>query len=224
MSKVRSAVALVALLALSQMAGAATSLPYTFTNGTVADANQVNANFSALASAIDAKPAGPAEWVQLYDRNYTNKLTATGNLNLSNAGINPDFTTGGFSLTTTTVTNDTLNFPAPGHYLITVQLHASFPFPLTPPAFGSTYQILFNIMDANNQTLGDMVFDGMIPNDPGAILDNTLSTSFVVYNGAAAPKLHIALANFNFNDAFQSSLSVYDIIIVVQKWETPAAP
>ena len=33
------------------------TLPYTFSNGTVADANQVNANFSALKSAIDANAA-----------------------------------------------------------------------------------------------------------------------------------------------------------------------
>jgi hypothetical protein len=37
---------------------AAVSLPHTFTNGTIADADQVNANFDALATAIDGLSAG----------------------------------------------------------------------------------------------------------------------------------------------------------------------
>lgn len=51
------AAALVVALPLSV---AAVTLPYTFQNGTLADANEVNANFAALASASDVEtcPAG----------------------------------------------------------------------------------------------------------------------------------------------------------------------
>ena len=51
-----------AIAALSLVAGslfAATTVPNTFVNGTVADADEVNANFEALAKAIDNIPAGP---------------------------------------------------------------------------------------------------------------------------------------------------------------------
>lgn len=47
----RNAFVAAALLALPISVGAVT-LPFTFTNGSIADANQVNANFTALASAL----------------------------------------------------------------------------------------------------------------------------------------------------------------------------
>ena len=57
-----------------------------------------------------AGPSSPQSFVQLYERNYTNEITTTGTfLNLSNDGINPLYTSGGYSLSTGTVTNDTLN-------------------------------------------------------------------------------------------------------------------
>jgi hypothetical protein len=43
----------------------ARALPFTFTNGTVADANQVNANFAALASQQGVAPAGSSNLVDL---------------------------------------------------------------------------------------------------------------------------------------------------------------
>jgi hypothetical protein len=45
---------LLVLAAAVPLALLATTLPHTFTNGTVADATQVNANFETLATAIDA--------------------------------------------------------------------------------------------------------------------------------------------------------------------------
>lgn len=221
MSAVRNLATMFCSIVLSQLPVSATSLPYTFSNGTVADADEVNANFSALADAIDAKPSGPAQWLQLFDRNFTNELSTTGPLNLSNAGIDANFTTGGFSLGTNTVTNDTLTFPEAGHYLVTLQLKTSFLLPLSPPTFGSTYQILFNIVDGSNTTLNSLVVHGMIPNDPNAILQHTLSTSFIVRDPSNPPVLRVLLSNFNFSLAFENKLGVYDIILVAQKWEKP---
>lgn len=51
------------LIAIPLSVGALT-LPYTFTNGTIADASQVNANFSALAGAV-GPPTCPSGMTQI---------------------------------------------------------------------------------------------------------------------------------------------------------------
>lgn len=165
-------------------------------------------------------PAGPQSWVQLYDRNYTNELTSNSYINLSNEGINSNYTTGGYTLASThSVTNDTLIFPEPGHYLVQIHLRASFLLPLTPPTFGDVYQILFNIVDRNDSTVGSLVFNGIIPNDPNAILDVDLSSNILIYDASVSPQIKIRLSNFDFSNAFENQLSVFDIAIQVQKWE-----
>jgi len=174
------------------------------------------------ADSIDVSvPHAQQSWVQLYDRNYTNELTALVNLNLSNAGIDPVYTTGGYALTTTETTNDTLVFPEPGHYLVHVQLTASFLWSITPQTFGNTYQILFDIFDGD-QRIANMNFNGMVPNETAQqsdVAEVTLSRSLIVYNPSTAPNLKITLSNFNFDLAFEKELSVFNILIQVQKLE-----
>lgn len=160
-------------------------------------------------------------FVQLFDRNYTNELTANGDLNLSNEGINPLYTNGGYTLTTDTVTNDTLNLPGPGLYHIEISMRASFLLPVSPPPFGSTYQILFNILNESDSSINNLVYNGIIPNDPNAVLDTQLSIQFLYNTTNLAPSLRILLSNFDFNLAFENKLSVFDIIVIVQKWESP---
>lgn len=48
------------MLATSAYSAPAVVLPHTFTNGTPANADEVNANFDALATAVGNVPAGPA--------------------------------------------------------------------------------------------------------------------------------------------------------------------
>ncbi|WP_312048037.1 hypothetical protein [Anaerotignum sp.] len=156
-------------------------------------------------------------YVQLFDRNYTNELPSLGALNLSNDGINPVYSTAGYSLTTTTVKNDTLNLPGPGLYHIELSLRASFFLPVSPPPFGSTYQILFNLLNETNSNIVDLVYNGIIPNDPNAILENQLSIQLLYNTAALSPSLRVLLSNFNFNLAFENKLSVFDIILIVQK-------
>ena len=167
-------------------------------------------------------PAGPQSWVQLYDRNYTNELTASGDyLNLSNEGVNSNYTTGGYLLTSTHMTtNDTLVFPEPGTYLVQINMKTSFLYNNAPaPTAGNSYQILFNILDANDGTLGSMVYEGMIPNDyDTSLAETTMTSSLVVSDTVSAPAIKIALANFDFNLAFENKLSVFSIVIQVQKW------
>jgi hypothetical protein len=168
-------------------------------------------------------PLAPQSFVQLFERNFTNEITANNTpLNLSNSGINPLYTTGGYSLSTTNVTNDTLNLPGPGIYHIDVSLKASFLYAAPPPTFGSSYQLLFNIADETNFVLNSLVYEGIVPNDADtAIAEVLLSLSFLNNTNAPNPALKIILSNFNFGFAFESTLSVFDIILVVQKWETP---
>lgn len=167
-------------------------------------------------------PLAPESFVQLFDRNYTNELTSNINLNLSNEGINPIYSTGEYTLTTTAITNDTLNLPEPGLYLISISLHASFLQPVNPgDTFGVGYQILFNILNENNSSIGNLSYMGIIPKDPNAVIETQLSTQFLYNVIGATPSLKILLSNFNFALAFENKLSVYDIIFIVQKWEKP---
>ena len=159
----------------------------------------------------------PLSYVQLFDRNYTNELSANGALNLSNEGINPLYTTAGYSLTTTTVTNDTLNLPGPGLYHIELSLRASFLLPISPPPFGSTYQILFNLLNEADSNIVSLNYNGIIPNDPNAVLDNQLSIQLLYNTNAISPSLRVFLSNFDFSLAFENNLSVFDIIFIVQK-------
>jgi hypothetical protein len=72
-----AALALALLLPIS-----ARALPFTFTNGTVADATQVNANFAALASAQSLGPSASSSIVDL--------TTSLGNTCASGGGIRID--------------------------------------------------------------------------------------------------------------------------------------
>jgi hypothetical protein len=68
----RTAAALLfgAVVAIVPLSAVALSLPYTFTNGTIADATQVNANFEALRSAV-SNSALAVRLVQLPDTAIT---------------------------------------------------------------------------------------------------------------------------------------------------------
>lgn len=68
---------LVALAALPSLLWAATTLPHTFSNGTVASAAQVNANFSALATAIDTPAAGSVFTTVAYTNQTQYRTSAT---------------------------------------------------------------------------------------------------------------------------------------------------
>lgn len=135
-------------------------------------------------------------------------------------GIISNYTTGGYSLASThSVTNDTLIFPEPGHYLVQVHLRTSFLLPNPAPTFGDTFQILFELVDRNDSSLGSLVYNGMIPNDPNAIIDVDLSSNILIYDPSVSPQIKIRLSNFDFSNAFENQLSVFDIAIQVQKWD-----
>lgn len=165
-------------------------------------------------------PEAPQSFVQLFDRNYTNELYNTDtNLNLSNEGIDPIFSTGEYTLTTTTVKNDTLNLPGPGLYHISISLSASFLQPNNPgDTFGKDYKIIFDILDKNNSIITQLHYVGIIPKDENAFIEAQLSTQFLYNAEGNTPTLKVALTNFNFNLAFLKELGVNDIIFIVQRW------
>ena len=68
-----------ALLVMAPLSVAALTLPYTFVNGTIADAAKVNANFAALASATEVQncPSGMTR----IDRLHSILCYATGPIN-----------------------------------------------------------------------------------------------------------------------------------------------
>jgi len=58
------------VLAIGPLVALAVTLPHTFSNGTVADADEVNANFSALATEVDAVDARIRDYVNANCRIY----------------------------------------------------------------------------------------------------------------------------------------------------------
>lgn len=167
-------------------------------------------------------PLAPQSFVQLYDRNYTNKITENGvPLNLSDSGINPLYTTGGYTLSTNKIKNDTLNLPGPGIYHIDVSLDASFLYDTSAPRLVS-YQLLFGVYDERDNNLNELVYEGIIPdNNKEAIAEALLSRSFLYNTDSTNPGLRIVLDNFNFGYAFEKRLAVERLILVVQKWQIP---
>lgn len=69
--RIRSArfllLAALAVVVPAVLAAAPITLPNTFSNGTIADAAQVNANFSTLANAVNALDASLDSYAMLYD-------------------------------------------------------------------------------------------------------------------------------------------------------------
>ncbi len=169
-------------------------------------------------------PLAPQSFVQLYDRNFTNELLANSTpLNLSDSGINPIFTTGDYSLSTVTVKNDTLNLPEPGIYHIDISLIASFLYASPAPTFGSSYQIIFNVLDDTNFVVTSLVYEGIVPNDADeALAEVLLSRSVLMYAPSANPTLRVVLSNFSkFSYAFENTLNVASLNLTVQKWQRP---
>lgn len=74
-------------------------------------------------------------------------------------------------------------------------------------------------LDESNTSINNMVFNGIIPNDPNAVLDNQLSIQFLYNTVSAAPNIKIVLSNFDFILAFENMLNVFDIILIVEKWK-----
>jgi len=130
----------IALLTAPLMAVAAVSLPYVFTNGQVADADQVNANFAALANGVGG------------DRFYLKDVQAS--------GVNGGQCTSGSWLTRTlnTAEGDLASVSLASNQF-TLQ-PGTYRFDVRAPAFvSSNHQArLYNVTDALSEITGSTAF------------------------------------------------------------------
>ncbi|MPN24322.1 hypothetical protein SDC9_171719 [bioreactor metagenome] len=141
---------------------------------------------------------------------------------MSNIGINPLYTTGDYSLSTSNVKNDTLNLPGSGIYHIDISLIPSFVYASPPPSFGSSYQILLNVVDEANSIITSLVYEGIIPNDADTSAAEVLLSKAFIYNTKSTnPGVKIILSQFNYAYAFENQLAIESLILVVQKWQKP---
>lgn len=173
-------------------------------------------------------------FIQLYDRTLVNELTESVRfLSLSNDKMNgqlskrgllaspndQSFSTGGYTISTTTIKNDTLNLPGPGIYQISLRLvnHAlsngyiSFngkcvPLTYSVIAGGNDYFTIPSCMVKTVDIGSDLMND---------VLLYTLYRSY-----GDTPNLRIYLKEFPFEEVLNNKLIVDNMILVVQKLQS----
>lgn len=125
------------------------------------------------------------------------------------------FQQGGFSITTTTATNDTLNFPSTGVYLVDMNLVYSF-LPETGVTIGTPYQVVLSVIeDPNIEFLPNVYIDTGITS-PDTISE-ALPWSFLLNVTSVPFNIRIRLDNFMYNLAFEDKISFENNVINVVK-------
>lgn len=165
-------------------------------------------------------PTGPVlnQYIQLNDQVDTNQVPSSGgNLNLSISGITPDYATSGFSLTTTSSTNDTLLIEEPGMYNIQISLIFQFTIPANS-VNGDGFTVLFDVNNTEGTTLQSIVYEGVIPNDTQGLFYQYQKNLSFLYNVPTAPEgIIVSLLGIDFNNndtTVPSTISVGDIIVI----------
>lgn len=173
----------------------------------------------------------PQCFIQLYDKTLVNELTDSVrflrlsndkmNLELSKSNIllsttNQSFSTGGYTISTTTIKNDTLNLPGPGTYQISLRLISKGLADPNINYMGAyppiTYSVLFEDQDFA------VTPSGMVPTSdlPSILLNDVLL--YTLYRGTNTyPSMRIYLQEFDFNKVLNNKLIVDNMILVVQK-------
>ncbi|WP_122639901.1 DNRLRE domain-containing protein [Romboutsia sp. Marseille-P6047] len=168
-------------------------------------------------------PTGPTgfigSYIQLNDEDYTNNITSEGtNLTLSDTGIDPSYTNGGYSLTTTSTTNDTLIFEQPGMYNIYVNLVTSFATSSTVTT-GEEYTMLFQVQNISGTYNQYLLHEGVIPSGGASTsVSNQLSVNFLYNATTANDGIIISLFGFDFELANPEILQVGQIIVIASRW------
>lgn len=162
------------------------------------------------------KPPKPIEdaFAQIYDPNLDVEFKEHGYIQLlGNADTLME--RGGFSVTTTTVENDTLNFAEIGVYLVNINLEYSF-LPPNEGVIGTPYQVVIASKPINIP----MATPSLVVNTGLSTLDTVsgiLSRSFLVNVPTLPAALRLYLSNFNFDVAFDKSINISSNIINVTK-------
>lgn len=156
-------------------------------------------------------------YVQLYDQNFINLLMTNNSfLNLSNEGILPPFTSGGFTLTSTQAMNDTLCIMKPGIYEVSLSIETSFALADPPPLPGIQYIIQFDLVNGMNMPLTTLTDYGNVPDNPVATINANLNRTFLINAPCGGESLRLRLTQFLFSIALNQTLMVPNLALVVE--------
>lgn len=165
--------------------------------------------------------------IQLYDRNLINDLTDSRRfLTLSNSNPiqststnidvvnNQSFSTGGYTISTTNVKNDTLNLPGPGIYRISISFESTFAPDEIIIIPESSVTLVYNLLDGNSISIS------VIKSNTSHMIDYdmAITNAEVLYkSNEIQPSLRILLSDFNFDASLNNKLTVSNLILIVQK-------
>lgn len=139
----------------------------------------------------------------LSDGNLSYKMTAPGNIQLLLDDTELD-EMGGFSVTTTQVTNDTFNFPSTGIYQVTIQINYDF-LPPNQATLGTPYQVVVNVNTNAPQFIPAMAINtGLASTGTNS---DTFTRSFLLNVVNPITSFTLELISFNFDLAFDKSIS-----------------
>lgn len=161
-----------------------------------------------------AGPEGPAgrlstDYLQVYDPNLTNIFTEESLIQLAlNSG--DLFEEGGFTLTSTQVPNDTINFPETGVYLINAQFIYSFLPDAAVASTGDVYVLNIDVVTNPLIFLPQILLDHTIGIPGGGAVDigGTESFNFILNVTTIPFTLSFELEAFSYAFATDGELNL----------------
>ncbi|MDO5294545.1 MAG: hypothetical protein Q4F05_17560 [bacterium] len=159
--------------------------------------------------------ANLSTYAQLNDNNYTTSVVTTGaNIALPTTGLPSNYSTGNFSIGTTTVTNDTFIFQQAGMYKISVSLASTFTIP-TGVTSGSQYAAIFQVSNIAGSYTQNLYYQSVIPiNSTGDTQAEQVNLSFFYNAPAANDGIILSLEAFDIDNATNpATLSIGNIVI-----------
>ncbi|WDV44345.1 hypothetical protein PV797_12495 [Clostridiaceae bacterium M8S5] len=129
---------------------------------------------------------------------------------------------GGFTLSSTQITNDTLNFPNIGVYKMDINLKYSFFPPKEFGGLGTFYQVVIGIVGVNiGQFIPELVINTGMPTFDNTI-GQTLSTTIILNITETNAAIWLNLKSFDFKLSYNKKLDIYSTTInVVKLFDTP---
>ena len=160
-------------------------------------------------------PLAPQVWLQLYDKNFINEIDSNMKfLNLSDEGINPIYTTGGFELKSIVTKNDLLLLKYKGYWDISFSFKYGFDYSKEVRE-GENFTPVFEVLVDNNVFY---TFSNTDSIQKGSNFLKTLSSNFMVFSGNNKPKIKVRYVDgFNFSFSDDRSLKVFDIVLNIKK-------
>ncbi|MDO5520188.1 MAG: hypothetical protein Q4G58_06820, partial [bacterium] len=153
-------------------------------------------------------PTGPVgttanlnTFAQLNNDAYTTTVASTGaNITLPTTGLPSDYTTGNFSVGTTTTTNDTFIFQEAGMYQISISLFFTFDVPTNVIA-GDEYYALFQVSNRAGTYTQNFYYQSVFPIDTADVTTIAQQTGLNFLYNAPAANDGIIVTLFEFDTA-----------------------